>query len=265
MDKFINLNLSEKARDIISRVSKNLISRAASFMLLADTRASYEIEGERPPANRLERWAKVIMQAGKNPLSIDEINRVHGILIADRRFITPGLRPDGVFIGERDSYNYPLPEFIGAKPEDLTCLISGLTEANNLMLNSTIDPVLNAASIAFGFVYIHPLQDGNGRLHRYLIHHILAEKHFTPSGLVFPVSSVMQNHIEEYKKVLQEHSSPLMNYIEWKPTSSGNVEITNETRDLYSFSDFTEEAEFLYNCVKDTIEKDLPRELFANA
>ncbi|HIP51694.1 MAG TPA: hypothetical protein EYG94_06355 [Campylobacterales bacterium] len=30
--------------------------------------------------------------------------------------------------------------------------------------------------IAFSFVYIHPLEDGNGRIHRYLIHHVLAER-----------------------------------------------------------------------------------------
>lgn len=261
LNEYINLNLSENARQIIGKVSKQLITRAASFMLLADSRASYEIEGERPPRDRLERWAKAITQAGKNPLNVEEIDRVHSILIADRRFITPGLRTDGVFIGERDSLGYPLPEFIGAKAEDLDYLISGLTESNNLMLNSGIDAVLNSAVIAFGFVYIHPLQDGNGRLHRYLIHHVLAEKQFTPLGLIFPVSSVMQNHIDDYKRVLRDHSAPLMNYIEWKPTLSGNVEVTNETKDLYCYSDYTEEAEFIYSCVKSTIEKDLPQEL----
>ncbi len=40
-------------------------------------------------------------------------------------------------------------------------------------------------------VYIHPFRDGNGRMHRCLIHHVLAERKFTPPDLVFPVSSVM--------------------------------------------------------------------------
>lgn len=50
-----------------------------------------------------------------------------------------------------------------------------------------VDPVLQAAAIAFGFVYVHPLADGNGRLHRCLIHHVLAERTYTPPGMVFPV------------------------------------------------------------------------------
>jgi len=32
---------------------------------------------------------------------------------------------------------------------------------NNILQNSDYDPVLTAATIAFGFVFIHPLTDGN--------------------------------------------------------------------------------------------------------
>jgi hypothetical protein len=35
-------------------------------------------------------------------------------LIEDGRFTKIGLRPDGVFLGERDHLGEPLPEFIGA-------------------------------------------------------------------------------------------------------------------------------------------------------
>jgi len=90
-------------------------SRAASILLLADSRASFEIEGERPPRGRLERWGRAVLQAGKNPLTFDEILRVHGVLIEDTRFVRAGLRPDGVFLGERDHLGDPLPEFIGAR------------------------------------------------------------------------------------------------------------------------------------------------------
>ena len=38
-------------------------------MLLADSRASFEIEGERPPRNRLESWGSAVLQAGKNRLT----------------------------------------------------------------------------------------------------------------------------------------------------------------------------------------------------
>jgi len=261
LTEHIRLDLAARARETVGRTGAHLIARAASFMLLADSRASFEIEGERPPPNRLERWGRAVLQAGKNRLSLEEIRRLHGVLIEDTRFTHPGLRPDGVFLGERDHHGDPLPEFIGARPEDLTGLMGGLLEANDRMRDDGLDAVLKAAATAFGFVYIHPFQDGNGRLHRCLIHHVLAERKFTPPGMVFPVSSVMLDRIDDYRTTLQSHSRALMPYIEWRPTPSRNVEVWNDTADLYRYFDATAAAEFLYACIRRTVEEDLPREI----
>jgi hypothetical protein len=98
-------------------------------------------------------------------------------------------------------------------------------------------------------------------MHRFLIHHVLAERKFTPPGMVFPVSSVMLDRIEDYRSTLQAHSRPLMPFIDWRTTPERNVEALNETADLYRYFDCTEEAEFLYACVRRTVENDLPREI----
>jgi hypothetical protein len=261
LTELLALDLSNRARETVGRTGGHLVARAASFMLLADSRASFEIEGERPPRNRLERWGRAVLQAGKNRLTLDEIIRLQRVLIEDTRFIRAGLRPDGVFLGERDHNGDPLPEFIGARPDDLNDLVDGLLEANDRMRDGGVDPVLTAAATAFGFVYVHPFQDGNGRMHRCLIHHVLAERKFTPPGMVFPVSSVMLDRIDDYRTSLQGHSGPLMPFIEWRPTADRNVEVLNGTADLYRYFDCTEEAEFLYECVRHTVEHDLPREI----
>lgn len=258
---FVNKDLSRSALSIIGRVSKAVIARAASFLLLADSQASFQIEGERPPRNRIERWGRAVMQAGKNPLTKDELIRLQGILIEDNRFVQPGLRTEGVFLGEHTADGEPLPEFIGARSEDLDELLESLIEANTAMRDAELDPVLQAAATAFGFVYVHPFADGNGRLHRCIIHHTLADRRFTPSGMLFPVSSVMLDWIDSYRETLQAHSSPLMEFIEWTPTPKGNVQVTNDTSDLYRYFDCTQAAEFLYRCVQRTIDVDLPREI----
>ncbi len=261
LSEFLALGLSAKARETVGRTGAHLVARAASFMLLADSQASFEIEGQRPPRNRLERWGRAVLEAGKNPLTLDEIIRLQRVLIEDTRFVRAGLRPDGVFLGQRDHHGDPLPEFIGARPADLDGLMGGLLEANRRMCDDGVDPVLKAAATAFGFVYVHPFQDGNGRMHRCLIHHVLAERKFTPPGMVFPVSSVMLDRIDDYRTTLQAHSAPLMPFIEWRATPERNVEVRNETADLYRYFDCTAEAEFLYACVSRTVERDLPREI----
>jgi hypothetical protein len=261
LEAFRAAGLDDQARQTIGRTGGHLVARAASFLLLADSRASFAIEGERPPRSRLERWGRAVMQAGRHPLTLDELLRLHAILIEDTRFIHAGLRPDGVFLGERDHTGDPLPEFIGARPEDLPTLMQKLIEANDRMRLDGIDPVLQAAATAFGFVYIHPFQDGNGRVHRCIIHHVLAERNFTPPGMVFPVSAVMLDRIDAYRKTLQLHTGPIMPFIDWRPTSDGNVMVLNETADLYRYFDCTESAEFLYECVQRTVNHDLPREI----
>lgn len=261
LNEFTAAGLDGLAKQTIGRMGGHLVARAASFLLLADSRASFEIEGERAPRSRLERWGRAVIQAGKHPLTLDEIVRLHGVLIEDTRFVLAGLRPDGVFLGERDHTGDPLPEFIGARAEDLPDLVRCLVAANERMRSDGTDPVLQAAATAFGFVYIHPFQDGNGRVHRCLIHHVLSERGFTPPGMVFPVSTVMLDRIDSYRRTLQNHSAPLMPFIEWRSTADRNVEVLNDTTDLYRYFDCTEAAEFLYGCVQRTVEHDLPREI----
>ena len=83
----------------------------------------------------------------------------------------------------------------------------------------------------------------------------------SPAGMVFPVSSVMLDRIDQHRQTMQGHSGPLMDHIKWRPTPDRNGEVLNNTADLYRYFDCTEEAEFLYGCVQRTIEVDLPREI----
>jgi Fic family protein len=261
LQEFIDTDFSSNISNIIGKVSKSLVRRAASFLLLSDSKASFEIEGERPTKNRVENWGKIINEAGRTPLSIEEIERLHAILLEDSRFIKIGLREDEVFLGDRDRENYPLPEFIGVKSSDLKKLLQDLIELDTSLCSDNIDPILHAVIIAFAFVYIHPLEDGNGRIHRYLIHHVLAQRNFYPKGMIFPISNVILDEIEKYKDVLVSHTSPLMSQIDWEATPSGNVKVLNETEDLYRFFNATHSCEFIYESVQKTITKTLPDEL----
>jgi hypothetical protein len=66
--------------------------------------------------------------------------------------------------------------------------------------------------------------------------------------------------IDDYRTVLEEYSRRLLPLIRWEPTPDGNVKVLNDTADFYRFFDATPHAEFLYACVKKTIEEDLPHE-----
>lgn len=262
LDEFARMDLSAQARRAMGRVRPDIMARATAFLLLNDSKSSFAIEGERPSGPRAARWGQAIAQAGNHALTLDELNRLQRIVIGDARFVRLGLRREGGFVGVHDrETNMPVPDHISARFEDLRRLMDGIVAYAARAIQGSLDPVIAAASLAFGFVYVHPYVDGNGRLHRWLFHHVLAQASYGPNGLVFPVSAAILRNIDRYRAVLESYSAPLLPWIEWQKTPDGNVEVLNDTFDFYRFFDATAHAEFLYECVAQTIERDLPEEV----
>ncbi|MCY4338056.1 MAG: Fic family protein [Gammaproteobacteria bacterium] len=258
--KFMEMDFKRRAQDAVAAIPKDIMARTAAFLLLKDSRASYIIEGENPPQDRIQRWGRAIGEAGRRPLDLEELLRLQRIVIGDNRFINMGLRNEDGFVGTHDrATRLPLPDHVSARHDDLEALVSGLICFDREAAGS-IDPVVAAAILAFGFLYIHPFEDGNGRIHRYLLHHALTQRGFNPPGVIFPVAAAILDEIDRYRTVLESYSERLLPLIKWQPTSSGNIKVLNDTADFYRYFDATPHAEFLYECVKRTIAEDLPQE-----
>jgi hypothetical protein len=262
LDAFEAQRFDLRAREVVGKTHPDVVTRAAAFLVLKDSKSSFFIESERPTAKLAARWAQAIAEAGSRPLTVAELERLQRIVIADARFVRLGLRKTGGFVGEHDRRTRePLPDHISARWEDLDSLMRGLEAYGRRTEENSVDAVAAAAALAFGFVYIHPFEDGNGRIHRWLFHHVLCAAGYNPPGVVFPISSTIYRHIEDYRAVLESYSHPLLDVIDWRPTADGNVEVLNETADYYRFFDATRHAEFLADCVRQTVERDLPEEV----
>ena len=262
LDEFLQINFSDKINLLFQGVHKDILLRTSAFLLLKDSKASFSIEGENPTQNRAMRWGRAIGQAGNKTLSKDELLRLQQIVIESSRFVTMGFRKEGGFVGEHDrTTGEPIPDHISAHWQDVETLIDGLLETADLMEESHFHPVLSAATIAFGFVFIHPFTDGNGRIHRYLFHHLLAKMKYTPQGFIFPVSTAILERIDDYRKILEHYSYPLLDFIQWRKTVENNIEVLNDTIDFYRYFDATHQAEFLFESVDYTINKIIPFEV----
>ena len=77
---------------------------------------------------------------------------------------------------------------------------------------------------------------------------------------MFPVSAAILERIDAYRVTLESYSKRLLPVIEWRPTPAFNVDVLNDTSDFYRYFDATPHAAFLYACVRQTIEEDLPSE-----
>jgi len=256
-------DLAEEARAIVRRTAPDLMARAAAFLLLKDSKASYIIEGERPPQDRIQRWGQALGEAGQTTLTEDTLLRLQRLVIGrDTRFLHMGWRTQGGFVGSRDrETNVPLPDHVSARPDDLAALVQGMLAFAERSDAGGLDPIVSAACVAFGFVFIHPFEEGNGRVHRWLIHHILARRGFNPVGINFPVSAVFLERIDAYRATLEHFSRPRLSLTQWETTPQLNVRVLNNTSDLFRFFDATHQTEFLSACVLETIRNTLPREV----
>ena len=261
LDRRLEGGLAARAAAFVQDVPAEVLRRAAAFLLLNDSKASFEIERERPSKDRAERWARVIARAGETPLSVATLIDLQRDLIEDDRFVKLGLREEGGFVGTRASLGEPRPDHVSAPHGDVPSLLEGIVSYDRRTAKTAYDPVLAAAAVAFGFVYIHPFEDGNGRLHRYLIHHVLAHRAYLPAGIVVPVSVAILDDLTGYRHSLESLSRPMLTVIDWRATERGNVEVLNDVADFYRFFDATRHAEYLYDCLEAAIDTMLPDEL----
>jgi len=242
------------------REGDETLRRVARRLLLKDSKSTYQIESENPSPQAIAKWAEAVRGAGSQPLTEKLLVDLQGMMFKDRRFIVLGRRREGVFLGDRID-NVPVPNWIGARPQDIGPLLDGLFAAHQRLLDSEVPPVAHAAILSFGLIYIHAFQDGNGRLSRYALQHVLAERGMVPSDVVLPVSKAIWRDVDGYHEVFKANDAARMPFIEWSPTHNGNVVVGNDTADLYRFTDMTREAAFMAQRVAATLKNDLPKEI----
>ena len=102
--------------------------------------------------------------------------------------------------------------------------------------------------------------EGNGRLHRFLIHDVLSSNGFTPKGIVLPVSAVILANLEEYVHTLERFSKPLQARTTYNPEVPETPATGNDAL-YFRYFDATDQASFLYRSLERTIEEDLEKEI----
>jgi hypothetical protein len=258
--QFEQAKLSERCQQIIQAYPLELLKRALSYLYTKETKSSFQIERINPSATRTERFVALLQSAKKEDFFDKQPLISLQNQIVDERFRDGDYRRSQNYVGESISWQNERVHFVSPKPGDLAQLMGGMV-ACHARLGAQSHPVVHAAVIAYGFVFMHPFEDGNGRIHRFLIHNILSRREFTPAGVMFPVSAVMLKHMDAYDASLEAFSRALMPLVEFSLDDAGRMTVHNETADLYRYIDLTAQAEALFAFVRETIEVDLVQEL----
>lgn len=257
----IDAQYNLKARTLAEKYDPQIIARAGHYLYTKETLSSYEIEREKPNQERMSKFIELLKKASsiKN-LSKERLIELQNIIV-DPRFKDINYRVNQNYVGENIN-QYQKIHYISPKPENVESLMEGLLKTLEMTEQTKLHPVLVAAIISFGFVFIHPFEDGNGRIHRFLIHYILSKENFTPEGIIFPVSAVILQNILKYDNTLELFSKPLMEKVTgYNLSDEGVLTVTQPTHNYYKYIDYTKMAEYLFECIDTTIHTHFEKEI----
>jgi hypothetical protein len=260
IESMVRKNLKHRIQETISRYDPDLLRRAAAFLYLKETHSSFEVEREKPSPDRAKRFADLLRDAESGAQWSDERFVQLQNAIVDPRFKEFAYRVHQVWVGKDLGYRKKV-DFVPARPEDVPDLMHGLVSLSEIVRGNpaTLDPVIAATLLAFGFVFVHPFMDGNGRIHRFLIHDVLSNSGFTPKGIVLPVSAVILANLDQYISALEAFSKPLQDLTKFDPQT--NAPASGNDVVYFRYFDATPQAFFLYWALERTIEHDLQEEI----
>jgi len=258
---FETADLPRRCRQVVAGYSPELLRRALGYLYTKETKSSFEIEHIKPTSTRTERFVALLQIAEKEDFCrktrLIEVQNS----IVDARFRNSGYRLSQNYVGETVAWQKEKIHFACPKPEDLADLMEGLTAAHERMNTGGVSAVIQAAAIAYGFVFLHPFEDGNGRIHRFLIHNILARRGFTPKGVMFPISASMLKNPADYDASLEVFSRQLMPLVEYSLDEDGCMTVHNDTDIWYRYIDMTSQTEALFRFIDQTIDTEFAGEL----
>lgn len=251
----------QKFDGVVGGVEPSLLERAVQYLYSKETQSSFAIEGETPSPDRARRFVQALRNAGSFDTSSKEAYVQLQKKIVDARFALEDWRSVQNYVGSLAPDYSPIVHFVCPKPADLQSLMDGWMRSLARIGTGEVNPICVATVAGFGLVYLHPFEDGNGRVHRFLIHHSLAKLGFTPPGVLFPVSAAMLRNKAPYDQALEYFSGRLQPFIDYKLDESGRMTVQGETAIFYRYPDLSFQSEYLYRVVADTIETDMRMEL----
>lgn len=252
----------------------DVLRRSAVWLTIKESRASFAIEHEEQHQDRVRRFAAVMEQhCGQHdaPLSESALQELQSQILGPRA-TRYGVRRSPVFVGEVDGFT-EVVHYIAPHWDDTPGLLAGLRDFAARTTGGAA--LIRAAVLSFGFVYIHPMSDGNGRISRFLVNDTLRRDKAIPAPFILPVSATITSTVVNrrgYDDVLELFSRPLMRrYAQaWRfgpeQVADDGVHFNlqfdayQDALPAWRYPDMTEHVEYLAHVVQLTIEQEMRKE-----
>ena len=260
LEEAIKSNILGRTKSFIESLGAGIMDRALAWAYLHETEDSFAIERESPSEDKARAFIELLHQAHeKRELSEDYLVELQNSVLTNPLDKAVTFRtgqnwlqgPARGAVGV--TYLPPPPMMVGELMAELRRFATYAPRS--------IDPVIAAALISFGFVFIHPFMDGNGRLSRFLFHHALCQSGKLEKGLLLPVSVAMKRNEEAYLATLQQYSASARKRWNVRWIDEGEYEFSfNGNPAVYRFWNATGCVEFGYRMAEQALEVDLRQE-----
>lgn len=244
-------------------LSTDILGRSINYLYTKETKSSTEIENERPDKQRMQRFLNAIKNVGLFELNKDKLIDIQNQIV-EERVKANDYRTIEIYVGSTiQRYNIVDEDvhYIGPMAKHVPGMMAGLLATHeNVMLDRTMPALIHACIISFGEVYIHPFIDGNGRLHRYLIHDVMKQRE-AKHKFIIPVSAAILRNPEKYDQVLESISRPILSMIDYSFSDDAKIMINNDIDYMYRYPDFTEHVKFVYDMMETAVSSELIEEV----
>ncbi|WP_259167028.1 Fic family protein [Comamonas sp. BIGb0152] len=256
--------------NMVDQFGIETIERAVNWLTIKESKASFAIESEGKEEDRIRRLAHAM---GMHCDKIESALTEEGMLMIQQAIMGDkmvgarlGIRQSPVFVGHTNSVFEPVIDYLAPHHAMVAEMMDGLRAFEQRTRGQ--NPLLRAAALSFGFVYIHPLGDGNGRLSRFLINDILRRDGFLPAPVILPVSAVISENAMRraaYDTALEHLSRPLMATmnsvctfgatVQYEDGVKSNLHVAEWDRGLatWRYADLSFQSEYLVDVIRHSI------------
>ena len=263
--------LEQAGSDILGRLNTwasdpnnaELLDRVMDWAYLSETRDSFAIENEVPSPDKEQAFLQAMAHLrDKTPLSEEYLVQLQNTVIsnpirAEAQFRTTQNRL------QRGGRGATAVRYVPPAPDSMMSLMDGFMRMANAQ--DDVPPLVKAALVCFGLVFIHPFMDGNGRLSRLLAHHTLHCKGALPdvkgNPAILPLSVAMKKNEKAYLHALEYFSQPARQL--WDVTHIGDSDFVfdfKSTALVYAHWSGQKAAEFVTACAGEALEQSLIEE-----
>lgn len=260
LERWHSRDLPARAAAISRSVDPALLARAVWYLYTKETKSSFAIERE-DPGDRTQRFAEQLANVARLELVREEQlvalqNEIVQAPYREDRFRHRG-DPE-VYVGQTVGFR-EIIHHVGSRSEITRELMDAWSALRPVTGQGAA--VIEAVCRSFGFVFIHPFGDGNGRIHRLLLHNGLARRSYFPRDLVVPISAVLLRNAAHYDQVLEDFSRRVMPCVRYSLSELGELTILDAPDDAYRYPDLTPQCEAMFEWMERALEEDLVEEL----